>query len=83
MAIRTKLANYETDADVQKAVEDTGAKYVLQLDQGVAYEEGVWLPQYSDPEPWKGIDDIRDDTPGFKVVLSEGDMRLYEIEEAA
>ena len=83
VAIRTKLVNYETDADVQKAVEDTGAKYVLQLDQGVAYEEGVWLPQYSDPEPWKGIDDIRDDTPGFKVVLSDGDMRLYEIEKAA
>ena len=82
-AIRTKLANYETDADVQKAVEDTGAKYVLQLDQGVTYENGVWLPQYSDPEPWKGIDSIRDDTPGFKVVLSEGDMRLYEIEKAA
>ena len=83
VTIRTKLADYASDEAVQKAVERVGAKYVLQLDQGVALENGVWLPQYSDPEPWKGIDNIRDDTPGFKVVLSEGDMRLYEIEKAA
>ena len=26
-----------------------------------------------------GISSIDDDTPGFEVVLSEGDMRLYKI----
>ena len=30
-------------------------------------------------EEWAGIDGVRDDTPGFEVVLSEGDMRLYKI----
>jgi len=43
---------------------------------------GVWFYQYSNSEPWKGIDNIRDDPPRFKVVLSKGDMRLYEIKEA-
>ena len=83
VTIRTKLADYASDETVQKAVNRVGAKYVLLLDQGVPLEDGVWLPQYSSPGPWIGIDGIRDDTPGFKVVLSEGDMRLYEIEKAA
>ena len=83
VAIRTKLVDYKTDASVQKAVRATEAKYVLQLDQGVSLENGVWFYQYPSLDLWKGIDSIRDDTPGFKVVLSDGDMRLYEIEDAA
>ena len=35
---------------------------------------------FLDENDWKGITSITDTTPGFKVVLSEGDMRLYEIE---
>ena len=83
ITIRTDLVEYATSEDVQEAVEATGAEYVLQLDHNVAFEDGVWLPQYHDPEPWSGIDDIDDDTPGFEVVLSDGDMRLYRIEAAA
>lgn len=83
VTIRTKLADYSSDKAVQKAVNDIGAHYVLQLDQGVSLEDGEWFYQYTNPEPWKGIDSICDDTPGFKVVLSEGDMRLYEIEKVA
>ena len=40
---------------------------------GTTYDLG-----YLDEE-WVGIDGIRDDTPGFRVLLSQGDMRLYEI----
>ena len=32
-----------------------------------------------DAADWQGIFSIADDTPGFEVVLSEGDMRLYRI----
>lgn len=78
--IRLKLVDYAGDPRVQEAVRDTGAGYVLLLDQGVRLEDGVWLSQYSNPAPWKGIDSITDDTPGFSVVLSEGDMRLYHID---
>lgn len=79
--IRNGLCNYATDAQVQQAVRSTGAKYVLLLDQGVAYSEGKWLMQYKNPEAWEGINLVKDDTPGFKVVLAEGDMRLYEIQD--
>ena len=78
--IRTRLADYAYDSEVQKAVKDIGAEYVLQLDQGVSMEDGEWLPQYKNPAPWKGIDAIRDDTPGFTLILSDGDMRLYRID---
>ena len=33
------------------------------------------------PENWTGITRITEDTPGFELVLSEGDMRLYKIVE--
>lgn len=79
--IRLKLVDYATDEQVRKAVKDTGAEYVLLLDQGVKLEDGVWLPQYGDPRPWEGIDSITDDTPGFSIVLADGDMRLYRIDE--
>lgn len=78
-AIRLSLVDYVVNDTVQDAVESTGAEYLLQLDQGVAFDEGKWLPQYERPEDWKGIDAVRDDTPGFTILLSEGDMRLYKI----
>ncbi len=33
---------------------------------------------YAESE-FQGIDSINDDTPGFDLVLSEGDMRFYRI----
>ncbi len=81
--IRKHLNEYATNAEVQQAVRNTGATYVLQLDQGVSYEDLIKLPQYYEKnrDGWIGIDRIRDDTPGFTCVLSEGDMRLYRIDD--
>ena len=78
--IRTSLCNYVTDKEVQQAVQSIGAKYVLLLDQGKKWDDMPKLPQSTEPDNWIGIDNIDDSTPGFKVVLAEGDMRLYEIE---
>lgn len=80
--LRKHLDDYATDAEVQAAVRETDARYVLQLDQGVSYEDLIKLPQYYEKNRanWIGIDRIRDDTPGFTVVLAEGDMRLYRID---
>lgn len=84
--IREHLVDYATDETVADAVEYTGATYVLQLDQGATQDDRPWLVQYvveryhTGPKYWVGINDIRDDTPGFELVLSEGDMRLYRIE---
>lgn len=81
--IAQKLNEMSTNKDVRDAVNRTGARYVLQLDHGVAYSDGVWLPQYKQwqTKTWAGIDAVDDKTPGFSVVLSEGDqMRLYRID---
>ncbi|NHM14212.1 DUF6541 family protein [Xiamenia xianingshaonis] len=81
LTISQGLNRIADDAEVQKAVEETGAEYLLMLDQGVAFEDLVKFPQYKDPEPWKGIDGVSDATPDFEVVLEDGDMRLYKIVE--
>ena len=80
--IRLHLAEYASDASVREAVAHTGAKYVLLLDMGAEYRDGMWLKQYgeADAAEWAGIDAIDDLTPGFELVLSESDdMRLYRI----
>ena len=76
--IRDRLDELASDREVQKAVTDLGADYVLQLDHNGAEGNGRYLWSY-DKSQWTGIDDIDDDTPGFELVLSEGDMRLYKI----
>lgn len=92
--IRLHLNEYATDKDVQKAVEETGARYLIMLDMGVKYPDedhlddfSRWIYQYQSEkawERWKGINAINDDTPGFEVVLAEGDeMRLYRIVDDA
>ena len=77
--IRNSLRNVADNVYVQNAVRSIGAQYVLQLDQGEPGVESPHLFTYEDGEKWRGIDGIRDDTPGFEVVLAEGDMRLYKI----
>lgn len=77
--IRTKLNHISTDSEVQKAVADTGAKYVLILDKNTMEPGGAnILPPYEE-RVWEGIYSIEDSTPGFTTVLSRGDMRLYMI----
>ena len=70
-----------SDDSVLKAVESTGADYLLLLDQGVPYNEGTWLPQYCEMYVplWDGLNKITDDTPGLELILADGDMRLYKI----
>ena len=79
--IRKKLNQYAQNEEVRDAVASTGAEYLLMLDNGVKYEDQIVLPQYTKAltKRWTGVDKIDDNTPGFTVVLSEGDMRLYHI----
>lgn len=80
--IRNSLRNIADNAYVQDAVRAVGAQYVLQLDQGEPGVESPHLFTYENGKKWCGIDGIRDDTPGFEVVLAKGDMRLYKITAA-
>ena len=115
--IRLHLDEITTNEEVRHAVEETGAEYVLQLDnpaytdyplgmQEVPADPGKQHFENKDvdpakpldlrdyrklhgqdtyylfsyvPDEWAGIDAVNDETPGFELVLREGDMRLYRI----
>lgn len=70
--IRTKLNEVASNPEVQQAVRETGARYVLLLD----LENPALLGNQSSYFP--GLQ-ITDKDPGFEVVLREGPYRLYKI----
>ena len=76
--LRTKLCDYTASDEVREAVEKTGARYVMLLDEKSYDDRTVVKLRYKE-EDWVGIESITQDTPGFTLVLSEGDMRLYQI----
>jgi hypothetical protein len=78
--IRTKLNQISSDEEVRDAVASVGAQYVLVLDEGAkSGDMSRTLPPY-DASQWSGITSIDEQTPGFEVVLSDGDMCLYKID---
>ena len=76
--IRKYGAWASTNERVRDAFEKVGARYVLLLNKGQTFRKQPKPPSY-DGTLWTGLTAIMDDTPGFRPVLSEGDMRLYEI----
>lgn len=78
IAIRYHLDDIAEDNAVKAAVETTGATYLIQLDQNDDDRKSRYLFSYVEDD-WRGIDAVNDETPGFEIVLSEGDMRLYRI----
>lgn len=78
--IRTGLCNYAFDEEVSEAARRIGVRYVVLLDQGNENGAGMYEAPY-ERERWIGLSSINDETPGFKVVLAEGDKRLYELSE--
>lgn len=76
--IRTRLYNYVNDSETRAAIEAVGADYVLILDRpDTEGKRGVFHTYQRDM--WTGIEGITDNTPGFSLVLSSGDMALYRI----
>lgn len=73
------LSELATNETVQQAVESTGVKYVLMLDADPTANFSVF-DQYYDENNWRGVLGINENTPGFDLVLSEDDMRLYKID---
>lgn len=70
--IRTRLNEVASNPEVQQAVRETGARYVLLLD----LENPALLGNQS--SVFSGLQ-ITDKDPGFEVVLREGPYRLYKI----
>lgn len=77
--IRAALSKISDDSDVRSSVNKIEAKYLLLLDQGEAGDEDRQRFWSYYPEQWSGIESVTDQTPGFEVVLREGDMVLYRI----
>ena len=80
--IRGGLDRISEDGDVRAAVERTGVEYVVLLDVGDALQAQPRLLSGYTEKGYPGIESIGDSTPGFQVVLSDGDMRLYRIAAA-
>lgn len=57
---------------------EIGANYVLVLDASNFKESFLSIMRTSE-SAFRGITEINDDALGFKDVLVEGSMRLYEI----
>lgn len=78
--LRKSLDELYFNEEVQDILLDANVRYILVLDQGgEATAERCWYGYYS-PSFWEGINSIDDSTPGLNILLSEGDMRLYEID---
>lgn len=77
--VRLHLDEYATDPEVQKAVEDLDARYVLQLSPKTGSGANYADYDRNRAEDWTGISSITPETPGFELVLNDGPMNLYRI----
>lgn len=73
-----EIDDISTDGAAKQTLKQIGAEYLLILD---AYwpEEGTVDDILYQDEFWGAMQSIDENTPGFELVLSEGDMRLYKI----
>ena len=79
--IRTRLRDIATDEQVREAVAATGARYVLVM--STVNSEGSFIGGRGGykPESFSGITSITRETPGFTLVLAQGDLALYRIDK--
>lgn len=75
--IRKRLCEIATNPTVKQAVKKIGARYVIRLDVGTP--EDSFLQWYWRPEFFRGIEAINPSTPGFELILREGNLQLYRI----
>lgn len=89
-SIDRKKSNYQllcesidkvaSDHEVSDAARSEDIKYVLLLDNGAPDVGGCYYTVGYDGSYWHGLEMLDDSTPGFSIVLSQGDMRLYKID---
>lgn len=78
---RTQLNDIATNEEIKQNLYDDGIKYLLVLDQNKASSKTEELFPAYHLKGWNGIFTVDDTTKGFKTILAEGDMRLYEIDD--
>lgn len=79
--IRNTLSEITTNPEVKQALDDIGAKYLLFLDYGQTdlSANNHYITVHI-PDAWTGIEAVNEDTDGFKLLLHDDDMYLYEID---
>lgn len=80
--MRMKIDQVATDENVRRACAQEDVSYILILDYGHMFGDGVFNYTHRVPQAWTGITSVTDSTPGMELMLSEGDMRLYKIIES-
>lgn len=77
--LRERIHEYTLNQTVKQEVLDKHIRYVLQLDSGVSPSDSSSFYCIYDPVFWSGIQSIDANTPGFKLIYSKDDIRLYEL----
>lgn len=81
-ALRTSLCDIDSNDEIASIVRRTGAEYVLILDEGdLSSRDNIEYITSYHPQEWVGLESISESTPGFEVVLAQGDMKLYRIDK--
>lgn len=81
--LRRDAANYVSNPDTVQLMKELGVQYVIQLDAGGwSSSDSTFDNNYSErfETYFDGIQSIDENTPGFSLVLSSGDMRLYKVD---
>ena len=76
--IKTGLRDIESSPELQSLASKYGIRYLIVLDDKTSDHPTTYTYIF-DPEEWQGVQSIDENTPGFNLVLSKDDMRLYEI----
>ena len=77
--LASRLADYTFSEEVASLTRQYNIGYVLQLDSD--YDKtgsGSMYPAY-DANEWRGVQSINENTPGFELIYSSGDIRLYKL----
>ena len=76
-----RLSELSIDSEVRCKVRAMGLRYVMMLDCHGDSGEGSLVTYANQPDLWSGVYSLDSETPGFELLLSEGDMRLYRIDD--
>ncbi len=77
--IREGLKDYLSDQDVAHAVKTMGVKYAMVLNAEEFFADLDDEAAVERRKKFAGILDIDENTPGFELVLSDGDFKLYKL----
>lgn len=80
--LRKHIDELATSEEVQRIVRENHIEYVLVLDEGGEPLDERCYHGFYKPDEWAGFNRLTENTPGFQLVLSSGDMKLYKIDES-